>query len=73
MIEMVKATQIMKSKSILELCELFVETNNNNNENIPTVRGWIMDELESRDQSKFNNWIDTENVDDMDNPEKFFI
>ena len=68
-----EVNQIMKSKSILELCELFVATNNDKDENIPTIRGWIMDELESRDQSKFNNWIDTENVDDMYNPEKFFI
>lgn len=39
---------------------------------IPTVRGALMDELESRDQSAFDAWIDCENVEMMDRPILFF-
>jgi len=70
---MKKVDQTMKSKSVSELCKLFGKTNNNQDRRVPTVRGWIMDELEKRNQSKFDAWMDTENVDDMDYPEKFFI
>lgn len=69
---MKKITETMESKSIEELCELFSVTNNNNDSNIPTVRGWIMDELERRNSSKFNKWMETEDINDMDSPELFF-
>ena len=67
------ANEIIKKRSLKELCEMFTETNNNRDENIPTVRGWIMDELEIRDTEKFNAWMDTEDIDAMDHPEKFYL
>lgn len=36
---------------------------------VPTVRGWIMDELEKRDPEAFDKWLDSY----VDSPRKFFL
>lgn len=42
-----------------KLIELFAETNNNNDEDIYTVRGWIMEALEAKmSESEFDSWLD---------------
>ncbi len=63
---MSKQNDLMNEMSISQLCEAFELTND------PTVRGWIMDELETRNADSFNNWMETENVEMMDFPSKFF-
>jgi len=59
----------METKELLEAFEL---TNDNNDTNIPTVRGWIMDELELRNPVEFANWLDTDDMNKIDHPSLFF-
>lgn len=49
-----------------QLIEAFVMTGKNNDSNIPTVRGWIMDELERRNAEAFNAWLDSDDCEDED-------
>jgi hypothetical protein len=56
-----------------QLCEAFELTNENNDDVIPVVRGVIMNELESRNQSAFDAWMGTDVVSEMDKPSKFFF
>ena len=50
--------EAIKRMSTKQLIEVFVMTGKNNDENIPTVRGWIMDELEERNPEAFDKWLD---------------
>lgn len=47
-----------------KLVELFELTETVNDENIPTVRGWLMDAIELHNSSGFNAWLDSENLAD---------
>lgn len=40
------------------LVNAFVMTDDQHGEEIPTVRGWIMDELEKRNPEAFEAWMD---------------
>lgn len=44
--------------TLTQLVELFEETTNNNDSMIPTVRGWLMDEIEKRNPDGFNKFLD---------------
>ncbi len=63
-------TPIEKAKALLErrkthdLILDFILTGKLAGENVPTVRGWIMDELERRDFNAFMNWLDQDNPTD---------
>lgn len=60
------------SKSSTEhLITLFILTGMIEDPDIPTVRGWIMIELEDRDPEAFNAWLDQEAPEDED-LKKFF-
>ena len=48
----------LKSMTTEKLCELFELTTDMNDENIPTVRGWLMDEIAERNPEGFDKWID---------------
>ncbi len=54
----------LKSMSLSKLVELFELTASMNDENIPTVRGWLMDEIESRNPEGFDRWLDSDNAAD---------
>ena len=41
-----------------QLLDLWGETTTNNSPCIPTVRGWLMDELEKREPDRFNKWLE---------------
>lgn len=58
--------EIIKSMSLEKLIELFELTENMNDENIPTVRGWLMDEIESRNPDGFGAWIESDFPEDKD-------
>ena len=62
---------IIKEKTTAQLIEVFIMTGHVNNPYIPTVRGWIMDELERRDPDAFEAWLDSETCDDADLPRYF--
>lgn len=50
----------IKNSSTEKLIDLFTLTDSWEDENIPTVRGWIMDELEARDPEAFDAWLEDE-------------
>ncbi len=66
-----KVTEIITSRTMLELVEMFEETNGIKKDRIYTsmVRGWIMDELEARNADAFDAFIDSVE----DSPRRFFI
>ena len=59
---------IIKEKTTAQLIEIFIETGRVNNPYMPTVRGWIMDELEARDPEAFEAWLDSGLCEDADLP-----
>lgn len=58
----VKAIENMSTNQIIEV---FIMTEQINDKNIPTVRGWLMDELEKRNPDAFDRWLD-ESAEDED-------
>ena len=48
----------LKTYSTAQLLDLWELTTSNPNEYIPVVRGWLMDELESRHPEAFDKWLD---------------
>jgi hypothetical protein len=67
-----KAIAKVKALSTEMLCEVFEGTNKIHGLESAAVRGWVMDELESRDPEAFGSWMDCEDVDCMDFPSRFF-
>lgn len=53
----------LEKMSTEKLVELFCLTTNMQDENIPTVRGWLMDEIEKRNPEGFDKWLDTDTED----------
>ena len=68
-----RAISVIANQSIQTLCESFELTNNEDGSTTPTVREWIMNELEKRDPNAFAAWIECEDVALMDYPSKFFL
>ena len=62
----------IKTLDTKALCEAFTLTNSKYGEEIPMVRGWIMDELEARNTTSFDAWMMTDDVKLMENPYHFF-
>lgn len=56
------------SQTTEQIVEQFEMTENLNTPEAPMVRGWYMDELESRDAEAFWNWVDS----NEDSPRAFF-
>lgn len=63
-----KAVRIVAGRSTEQLVTMFEMTETMDGENITTVRGWIMDELERRDPEAFDKWLDSME----DSPRKFY-
>ena len=53
--KVMKTLEAMKTERLLDLWE---QTETMNDENTPTVRGWIMDEIEKRNPEAFNEWLE---------------
>ena len=64
-----RARKIISMQTMDKLIEQFELTETNNDPYIPTVRGWLMDELKSRNPDAFDTWLESEE----DSPRKFFI
>lgn len=60
-----KAARKMLSNATLgDLLDEWELTTNNNDPEIATVRGWLMDELENRNPEAFNAWLDQDAPED---------
>jgi hypothetical protein len=68
-----KAKKKIAACDIQTLCEVYEGLNDVHTDESPVVRGWVMDELETRNPEKFNAWIETDDLDKMDSPSLFFI
>lgn len=58
------AREKIHSLTTEELMNCWEMTTDIQAEYISTVRGWLMDEIESRDSEGFNNWLESENCSD---------
>ena len=64
----IKARNLIAGRTTEELITDFELTETNNDPYIYTVRGWIMDELQKRNEAAFDKWIDSEE----ESPRKFY-
>jgi hypothetical protein len=59
-----KARELISKQTTEELLTQWELTNIMNDEHIPTVRGWLMDELEKRNPEAFEKFLDDYAEDD---------
>lgn len=59
-----KAKAMVQSKTTEDLLEYWLMTTTMNDPGIPTVRGWIMDELEAQFPEIYNEWLDSDDLSD---------
>lgn len=71
------AIRSIRNLTLETLCDSYEITNTieecEDFRNVAVVRGWLMDELERRYPEKFLQWLETENIELMDTPSKFFL
>lgn len=67
------AIRLIRDLSIKLLCESFEQTNTIDSNSVSVVRGWLMNELERRNPTKFDAWIMTDDLNLMDFPSKFYL
>ena len=56
--------ELLSNATLGELLDEWELTTNNNDPEISTVRGWLMDEFENRNPEAFNKWLDNEYPED---------
>lgn len=61
-----KAKEMISKLSLEELLTQWELTSVINDKDIPTVRGWLMDELEKRNPEGFNTWLENESAEDSE-------
>jgi len=59
-----KAREILANATLADLLDEWKLTSTVNDPEIYTVRGWLMDEFESRNPEGFNEWLDGDAEDD---------
>jgi len=52
-----KLTELFAKLDTVQLIEAFEATDTRNDAEMPTVRGWMMDELERRNPEAFEAWM----------------
>lgn len=68
----IRVKAVVKSMTLQNLIEAFIFTNYINGPEVPTVRGWLMDELQARNPAAFDAWLDSDDCLDEDLP-KYFL
>lgn len=58
--------EMLSNATLADLLDEWELTSKINDPAIPTVRGWLMDELESRNPEGFNAWLDQDEPYDED-------
>lgn len=59
-----EAREMLANATLGDLLDEWELTTNVNDSEIATVRGWLMDELESRNPEAFNKWLDQDAPED---------
>ena len=62
----------LKEMTTSQLIEEFIKTGKNSKNGTPTIRAWIVYELERRDPEAFRAWLDSEDYADDENVKKYF-
>ena len=52
--------EMLSRMSLERLVDLFEETSNRKDPNIPTVRGWLMDAIVAKNPEGFDAWLESE-------------
>lgn len=60
------ARKMIANLSLEALLNEWEKTTDNDDENIYTVRGWMMDEFEARNPEAFERWLDSETCEDSE-------
>lgn len=69
-LDLVKVHELIQSRSTYELIADFEATDDMPmSEELPIVRGWLMDELERRNKAAFDCWLESNEA----SPRKFFV
>ena len=55
-----KAREMISNLTLAELLDEWELTSKIDNPEIYTVRGWLMDEIESRNPEAFDKWLDSD-------------
>lgn len=63
---MTEMKEVLENATLADLIDQWELTSTINDPEIPTVRGWLMDELESRNPEAFNAWLDQDEPEDSD-------
>jgi hypothetical protein len=58
--------EVLENATLADLLDQWELTSTINDPEIPTVRGWLMEELESRNPEAFNAWLDQDEPEDSD-------
>ena len=58
--------EMIRALPLAQLLDLWEITENLRNVETPIVRGWLMDELEGRNPTAFNSWMDQDTPEDRD-------
>ncbi len=66
-----KARAMLAAAPLADLLDEWELTTDNNDPNIYTVRGWLMDEIQTRCPLAFNAWLDSSTS--ADNELRYFI
>lgn len=56
----------LKELTLDQLLSVWEETERLNTPEMPTLRGWLMDEIERRNPSGFNAWLDQDALENKD-------
>lgn len=56
----------LEDRTLQQLVDMFEETTIINEEEICSVRGWLMDEIEKRNPKGFDKWLDLEEPEDKE-------
>lgn len=60
------ARETLKNASLAKLLDLWELTDTLNGPQVPTVRGWLIDEIERRNPDGFDAWLDQNAPEDQD-------
>lgn len=58
--------EILRTMTLEKLVTLFEMTTDLNDENTPTVRGWLMEAIEQKNPEGFDKWLDSEACEDSE-------
>lgn len=61
-----KARELMANQTLADLLDEWELTSKMEGEEVPTLRGWLMNEIESRNPEAFNAWLDQDEPEDKD-------